>query len=236
MEPVLFYGVPSGCSFGSIVALEWLGKPYRLSRIEMIKDDFMSGDYRFINPVGETPALITGSGAVLTESMSILNHLGSGGIGTNLSFVQGTPEFDKLNRMLAYLNTTFFASFGPLWHVYEHGSEAAAKAALTKYGRFKVLKAHTDLNAALGDKQWLLGDHKTLADAYFIGIARWADYHDVVDRHDYPNLVRLYQQLENDPAVRFARAIEDEKPAESAGGYLGDIGVSDALKLVRQDA
>jgi glutathione S-transferase len=58
----------------------------------------------------------------------------------------------------------------------------------------------------------------------------------VVDRHDYPNLVRLYQQLENDPAVRFARAIEDEKPAESAGGYLGDIGVSDALKLVRQDA
>ncbi|MCR7705994.1 glutathione S-transferase, partial [Pseudomonas aeruginosa] len=35
MEPVLFYGVPHGCSFGSIVALEWLGRPYRLCRIEM---------------------------------------------------------------------------------------------------------------------------------------------------------------------------------------------------------
>ena len=35
MEPVLFYGVPSGCSFGSIVALEWLGIPYKLCRIDM---------------------------------------------------------------------------------------------------------------------------------------------------------------------------------------------------------
>ena len=33
--PILYYGVPSGCSFGSIVALEWLGQPYALSRIEM---------------------------------------------------------------------------------------------------------------------------------------------------------------------------------------------------------
>ncbi|HEX8045269.1 glutathione S-transferase family protein [Rhizobium sp.] len=236
MEPVLFYGVPSGCSFGSIVALEWLGMPYRLSRIEMIKDDFMSGSYRFINPVGETPALITSGGAVLTESMAILNHLGAGGIETGLAFAQGTPEFDGLNRMLAYLNTSFFTSFGPLWYVYEHGGEAAAKAALTDYGRFKVRKAHADLEVMLGDRRWLLGDHKTLADAYFIGISRWADYHDVIDRADYPNLVRLSRQLEDDPAVAFAHAIEEEKPARSAGGYLGNIDVADALTLVRQDA
>jgi glutathione S-transferase len=235
MEPVLFYGVPSGCSFGSIVALEWLGKPYRLSRIEMVKDDFMSGDYRFINPVGETPALITGEGAVLTESIAILNHLGVGGIETGLAFAQGTPEFDRLNRMLAFLNTAFFTSFGPLWYVYEHGGEEAAKAALIDYGRFKVRKAHADLEAMLGDKQWLLGDHKTLADAYFIGIGRWTDYHDVVDRADYPNLARLYRQLEDDPAVAFAHAVEDGKPAQSAGSYLGDISVTDALKRVRRE-
>ena len=38
MEPVLFYGVPQGCSFGSIVALEWLNQPYRLCRINMPAD------------------------------------------------------------------------------------------------------------------------------------------------------------------------------------------------------
>ena len=35
MTPILFYGVPSGCSFGSIVALEWLRQPYHLCRIDM---------------------------------------------------------------------------------------------------------------------------------------------------------------------------------------------------------
>ncbi|GMU06544.1 hypothetical protein [Corallococcus caeni] len=67
--PILFYGVPSGCSFGSIVALEWLGRPYHAR-----------------------------------------------GVGTGLSFAQGTGDFDRLNQMLAYLNTTFFSAFSPLWY------------------------------------------------------------------------------------------------------------------------
>ncbi|MFC6980781.1 hypothetical protein [Microbulbifer taiwanensis] len=49
MTPVLFYGVPSGCSFGSIVALEWLGKPYQLCRVEM-PEAATSDSYRRINP------------------------------------------------------------------------------------------------------------------------------------------------------------------------------------------
>ena len=36
MQTVLFYGVPQGCSFGAIVALEWLQQPYYLSRVEML--------------------------------------------------------------------------------------------------------------------------------------------------------------------------------------------------------
>lgn len=110
MEPVLFYGVPSGCSFGSIVALEWVGKPYRLARVDMA-GDFMSGDYRFINPVGETPALLTAAGDVLTESMAILNHIGSGAIEAGLAFTQGTAAYDQLNRMLAFLNTSYFGAW-----------------------------------------------------------------------------------------------------------------------------
>lgn len=70
----LFYGVPSGCSFGSIVALEWSGLPYQLCRIEM-PAQCNTEEYRQINPVGETPALLYDNGKVLTESMAILNHI-----------------------------------------------------------------------------------------------------------------------------------------------------------------
>ncbi|MBP2442684.1 glutathione S-transferase [Rhizobium leguminosarum] len=56
MSPILFYRVPEGCSFGSIVALEWSGLPYRLCRVEM-PEMVSSDDYLRINPVGETPSL-----------------------------------------------------------------------------------------------------------------------------------------------------------------------------------
>ena len=101
------------------------------------------------------------------------------------------------------------------------------------YGAAKVTKAHADLEAMLGDKDWLLGDRRTLADAYFAGIARWTRYHDVVDRRDYPGLQRLFEKLEADPAVRFAHAIERGDAAVSGGGFRGEVSLDD---IVRQQA
>lgn len=227
MEPILFYGVPSGCSFGSVVALEWLGEPYRLSRIEM--PEVVQGEtYRRLNPVGETPTLMTADGRLISESMAILNHLGARGIDKGLSFAQGTPGFDRLNQALAFLNTTFFNAFSPLWYALEHGIEGVERDALRAYGTAKVAKAHGDLEAMLGGQDWLLGD-RTLADAYFIGIARWTKYHDVVDRRDYPGLQRLFERLEADPAVQFAHAVERREPARSTGGFRGEISLEEAL-------
>lgn len=228
MTPILFYGVPSGCSFGSIVALEWLGQPYRLCRIEM--PEVVSGeDYRRLNPVGETPTLRTHDGRLISESLAILNHLGARGIDRRLGFAQGTPEFDALNQTLAFLNTTFFGSYVPLWFALEHGGDAEQQRVLREFGTAQVRKAHAALSAMLGDRPWLVGGQRTLADAYFIGIARWNDYHQVVDRRDYPNLQRLFERLEADPAVKFAHAIEEGQGAQSTGQFMGEIALETVL-------
>ncbi|RKH24892.1 glutathione S-transferase family protein [Corallococcus sp. CA041A] len=226
----LFYGVPSGCSFGSIVALEWLGRPYQLCRIAM-PEDVTTADYRRINPVAETPTLMTETGARISESMAILNHLGARGVGTGLSFAQGTEDFDRLNQMLAYLNTTFFGAFSPLWYALEHAElPESEKQALRNLGARKVVSAHANLEALLGDTPWLLGDHRTLADAYFIGIARWTRYHEVLDRRDYPKLQGLFERLEADVGVRFAHAIEKGETPQGSGAFQGHIRVAEALR------
>jgi glutathione S-transferase len=226
MDPILFYGVPEGCSFGSIVALEWTGRPYKLCRIQM-PEIVTSEDYRRINPVGETPSLMTGSGEIVSESVAILNHIAAGVVEKGIGFTQGTAEFDRLNAMLAFLNTSFFNAFSPL----EHGSAGAEKDTLQTYGRIKVAKAHADLEAMVEGREWLLGNSRTLADAYFIGIARWADFHDAIDRRNYPGLQRLYERLEDDAAVRFAHAIEHEDRAESTGRFAGHVTLDEALRL-----
>ncbi len=148
MEPVLFYGVPQGCSFGSIVALEWLGQPYRLCRINMPED--MQGElYARINPVRETPALLLENGTTLSESAAILQHLAARGLQRGLGFPQGTPEHDRLNQVLSFLNTSFFSAFSPLWTAFEMAEDPPVQAMLRTLGREQVAKAHAHLEAML---------------------------------------------------------------------------------------
>ncbi|TCW80905.1 glutathione S-transferase [Burkholderia sp. SRS-46] len=232
MSPILLYGVPAGCSFGSIVALEWAGRPYRLSRITMpglvTSDAFLQ-----LNPAAETPAFITEAGNVLTESLAILGHIGAQASASGLAFRQGSHDFDRLNRMLAYLNTTFFSAFGPLWHVYEHGSAGAEKEVLQAYGRHRVMRAHRLLEAMLGDGPWLLGRQRTLADAYFAGLARWADYHQVFDAAAFPRIAALRVRLGDDPGVQFAHAVEGERPLPASTAFEGHVALEAALPLAR---
>ena len=70
MEPILVYGFPAGSSMGLVAALEWLGKPYSLCRVDML-GEMRDPSYARINARHETPVLITDAGQVLTETMAI---------------------------------------------------------------------------------------------------------------------------------------------------------------------
>ncbi|WP_255987987.1 glutathione S-transferase family protein [Chitinolyticbacter albus] len=227
--PVLFYGVPQGCSFGSIVALEWLGQPYRLCRIEMLDHPWPAA-YAAINPLNQTPALLLEEGEALSESLAILLNIGTRGIARGLGFYQGTPEADRLNEVLAYLNSDFFAAFGPLWAAYEmQDADEATRAVLQRIGNAGVAKALAHVEALLGRRPWLAGAQRTVADAYFAGVARWAEYFPQFDLAlDYPNLRHHLDRLRADPAVQFAMAIEAGEPATSSGRCLGHV-MLDAL-------
>jgi glutathione S-transferase len=226
MEPVLLYGIPQGCSFGSIVALEWLGQPYRLCRINMLQD-MQSDLYARFHPGRKTPALLLEDGTVLTESAAILQNIATRGISKGLGFAQGTRDFDRLNQHIAFLTTTYFAAFGPLWHAYKMDKSSEVAGVLREVGRETVAKANEQLESMLADREWLTGPRKSLADAYFIGLARWGKYHRVVAPGQYPNVDRLIERLEADPAVIFAHAIEDERPATSSGGFRGHISLDE---------
>lgn len=225
MQPVLFYGVPQGSSFGSIVALEWLGQPYQLCRIEMLQHPW-NPLYEDINPLYLTPALLLENGQPLTESLAILTHLAHRGLDQGLGFRQGTREFDRLNQTLAYLNTDFYSAFNPLWTAYEMPDlEPADRELLRTIGRAEVAKNCAHLDALLVNQEWLLGGKKhTVADAYLTGIGRWVEYHQLFDLQQmYPNLHRYLQKLKSDPAVLFAEAIENGQATIASGKFMGHV-------------
>lgn len=228
MEPVLFYGVPQGCSFGSIVALEWLGAPYRLCRVEM-PGEVQGAAFARINPVRETPALLLEDGHIVTESAAILAALVARDPDNALGAHQGTADFDRLNQALSYLTTTYFSAFSPLWTAYEMAEDPPVQAMLRRLGGEQVAKAHGQLEAMLEGRPWLAGERRTVADAYFAGIVRWAAYHGAGDLAGHPRLAAFVARLAADPAVAFARAIEAGEEPAGAGGFRGHVALTDMV-------
>ncbi len=232
-EPVLFYGVPQGCSFGSIVALEWLGEPYRLCRIDMLQRPW-DPLYVRVNPLLKTPALLLEDGRTLSESLAILLHLASRHPESELGVSRSRADADALNQMLAYLVTDFFSAFSPLWAAYDREDlDEGQKKLLRALGREDVAQQCVYLDGLLRDREWLLGSRRSVADAYLSGLARWIGYHKLFDvERDYPHLARHLRKLAADPAVVFARHIEDGVAARSTGRFLGHVTLEELRPLL----
>ncbi|WP_118184891.1 glutathione S-transferase family protein [Paraburkholderia phosphatilytica] len=224
MEPVLFYGVPQGCSLGSIVALEWLGLPYRLCRIDRLQPtpEDRNDPGSTLNAHCKTPALLL-NGSVLTESFAILSNLAARGVAKRLGFRQGAPEHDRFNEMLAFLHTGFVGAFEPLWTANrlrepDERTRTLLRAQLRTLGRDNVRRHCAWLDGLLAERAWLLdGEERTLVDAYFAGVGRWIEHHMLFEvAREFPHLNRYQYRLREDPAVQFALAIEAGEQVTSA--------------------
>jgi glutathione S-transferase len=229
MEPILVYGHPVGSSMGLVAAFEWLGQPYRLARVKM-PDDMLSQDYARLNDRQETPVLITDEGRVLTETMAITRWLEHRDTERRISFAPGSTESARMHQLIGFLNTGFTGAFTPYFVAMELAPpDPPYQAALRRFGREQVNNRHRKLEAMIGNTGYLVGDRPTLADAVFVGVARWAGFLEAIDDNDYPRTTALRQRLEGEPAVRFALAIEDGATDVKSSAFRGHIPLGELL-------
>ncbi len=232
MEPILIYGHPMGSSMGLVAALQWLGQPYRLSRVKM-PEEMLNDGYKRLNGRQETPALMVEGARIITETMAIALWLEGMDKERRISFGPGDPDADRLHQMVAFLNTGFTAAFVPYWAGLEMAEpDPAYQAALRRLGRELVNDRHRKLEAMIDDgSPYLLGDRSGLADAVFAGVARWADFHAAINPADYPKIAALKARLDADPAVRFAIAIENGEEPRGRSAFKGHVPLGEVLAL-----
>ncbi|MGH6632811.1 MAG: glutathione binding-like protein, partial [Sphingopyxis sp.] len=77
---------------------------------------------------------------------------------------------------------------------------------------------------------YLVGDRPTLADALFIGVARWLEVHEVAEPVRWPKLAALRARLEADPGVAYATALESGETAPGGGLCLGHIPLAEVIE------
>lgn len=230
MEPILLYGFPSGSSMGLVAALEWLGKPYRLCRVDMF-GEMREPSYRRINPRVETPAFITDEGRVLTETMAIALWLAARDSDNRISFDPMSHEADRMHQIMAFINTGFTGAFSPLWTAMEmEKDDPAEKAVLRRIGTDAVLERHDRLEEMIDETSFLLADHPTLADGLLIGVARWLDFHGVAGTERWRKLAAVRSRLEHDPAVIYATALENGEQAAGNGSCRGHVPLAEVIQ------
>jgi glutathione S-transferase len=233
MEPILLYGFPLGTSMGLVATLEWLGQPYRLSRVDML-GEMREPSYAGLNARHETPVLITHDGRPLSETMAIAAHLEALDTERRVSFEPGSPQADRMHQLMAFLNTGFTAAFAPLWVAMELASpDPAYQAALRRFGRDAVIKRHDQLEAMLDDSLWLAGERRTMADGLLAGVARWLEFHEVGDIARWPKLQALRRRVEADPAVVYATALENGETPRGSGNCLGQLPLAEVVSRYR---
>lgn len=230
MEPILLYGFPSGTSMGLVAALEWLGQPYRLSRVDML-GEMREPSYARLNARHETPVLITNGGRPLSETMAIALYFEARDNQRRISFEPGTAEADRMHHLMAFLNTGFTGAFSPLWAALEmEKPDPSFQDALRRFGRESVLERHDKLEAMIGEEPYLVGDRPTLADGLLAGVARWLEYHEVGDIARWPRLAAVRRRVEADPAVVFATAIENGETPAGTGALQGHVSLADVIE------
>lgn len=230
MEPILLYGFPAGSSMGLVAALEWLGRPYRLCRVDML-GEMRDPAYQRLNPRVETPVLITDRGELLTETMAIAAWLEARDTARKISFDPLSRNADRMHQMMAFINTGFTGAFTPLWVAMEMQSpNPTMQHALQTWGREYVIKRHDRLEEMLGDTPFLIADRPTLADGLLIGVARWLDVHQVANKTRWPKLAALRSRIEADPAVIYATALENGEMPRGDGACTGHSELAEVIE------
>jgi glutathione S-transferase len=198
------YYMPNACSLADHIALEWVGVPYEVVRMDM--GALKSPAYLALNPVGAVPLLVHGDFR-LTENVAILGYIGdlypeAGLLG------DGTPRARaEVMRWTAYLNSDVHKAFMPIFAPGRFLVDPLMAQPLADNARSHIRNCLRPLNAQLEGRSWLTG-FRSIADTYLFVILRWArKLH--VDTTDLNHLDRFFERMHADPAVQATLAVEE---------------------------
>jgi glutathione S-transferase len=161
---MILYYAPGGCSQASHIALIEAAMSYQLVKVGRDKQTDDGRDFKAINPKGYTPALELDDGRILTESLAILAYIAdkSG----KLLAKDGLDRWRALEAT-AFMTTEFHGNFRPFFY------PDATEAERDKAGKMLVMRFGT-IAEQLGDKNFLVGEQMTIADAYLFVMLAWA--------------------------------------------------------------
>ena len=195
------YYFPGSCALAPHIVLEWLGVYYEAVRIE--KGD---PEYLKINPLGVVPA-IDYNGKLYTQADAILHWLAASNPDAQLAG-DGTPESEyEINNWMAFLTGDLHPAFFPFFNPQRYTVDPEGIDNVKAAGQALVAKFYEHLEAHLEGRNFIVGNRRSIVDAYAIPMLRWGRLREK-PLEEYPNLNAYLQRWEQDEGVR--RALREQ--------------------------
>ena len=163
------YTSPGSCSSASHIALLEAGADFELVKLNL-KTDRILPDGRHlndINPKGYVPVLELDDGSLLTENVAILQYIADQYPDSKLAPPNGTIERTRLQEWLGFINSEIHKGLSNFFNP-NLPDEMRAFVTQRLNGRYEYV------NSQLEDKDYLLGEQFTVADAYLFICSGWS--------------------------------------------------------------
>jgi glutathione S-transferase len=196
------YFYPMACSLAGRIALMEAGIEARYHLVNIWNKTIPEGDRDFwtVSPKGAVPVLVLENGEQLTENAAVLQYIADLKPELRLAPPPGDPDRYRLQEWLSFVGTEIHKAF--LFPTFWYKDEAAKASARERIGQNVSVAAEH-----LVDRQYLVGERFTVADAYF-GWALLLLGRGGVDVAQWPSLVAYLERFQARPHVKAAVGIE----------------------------
>jgi glutathione S-transferase len=196
----LYYS-PGACSLSPHIVLREAGLAFDAVMAPTKTHKLPDGtDYYTINPLGYVPMLELDDGTRLREGPAIVQYIADQVPNKNLAPANGTLPRYRLQEWLTFIGTEIHKSFSPLFNpnMPEEGKKIYRERLANRFGF---------VNGELSGKDYLMGDHFSVADGYFFTVTRWAKPMNI-DLSGVPNVIAHHARIAARPAVQEALQLE----------------------------
>lgn len=202
------YSAPGTCATAIHIALEWIGKPYTVEHLSLkaMKDP----EYLQLNPSGVVPTLVSENN-IYTEASAILLQLTDLYPDAQLGPQVGEKGRAAFYRWLIYMGGTLHPYFWPHFVPFRFTTDPKGHDNVREASHLLLDAALTQINEHLSKNTFMMGDTKTVADAYIYAMASWG-YGLPKPTSEYPYLHQLIQKMALDPGVQAVHIAQGTLP------------------------
>jgi glutathione S-transferase len=191
------YLSPGACSLSPNIVAHEAGIPLDLKKVDL-KSKAISGggDYNQVAAKGSVPLLVLDNGETLTEGPAIVQYLADQKPQSMLMPAAGSIERYRVLEWLNFITSEIHKSFSPLFR--PDAAQGWKDAALANLHRRFDYTAQQ-----LANRQYLIGDQFTVADAYLFTVLGWTQYVGI-DLAKWPALKAYVDRVGARPKVQEA--------------------------------